>query len=98
MPGYMSGSKKARSTASIVNNKQVGVKAGLAPTRNASAATARAFQTSDAQLTATVPNTPAYRTVAAQVGFLRARGLVSVNPAGSGFVGRRYPIARMNFA
>lgn len=96
MPGYMSGSKKARNTASIINFKQVGIKAGLAPSATGPDIMFRAYNIGHAQQTATVPSTViGYN---AQVAYLRARGLVSVNPAGSAFIGRKYPIARLNFA
>lgn len=95
MPGYMSGSKMARSTSSIVSYKQVGIKAGLAPKTNGPDIMFRAYNIGHAQQTATVPSTVlGYN---AQVAYLRDRGLVSVNPAGSAFIGRKYPIARLNF-
>ena len=95
MPGYMSGSKKARHTASIVNYQQVGIKSGLAPRTNGPNVMFRAYKIGHAQQTSTVPfNVVGY---AAQVAYLQNNNLVSVNPAGSAFVGRKYPIARLNF-
>ena len=91
----MSGARKARNTASIINHNQVGVKSGLAPTRNATNVMFRAFRNLGAQNTATVPST--IRGYAAQVAYLRNNNLVSRNPVASGGVGRRYPIAALNF-
>lgn len=98
MVGYMSGSKKARNTASISNYHQVGVKAGLAPKTNGPAIMFRAYNTSDAQQKQTVPQTSAYVTYQAQVNYLIANNLVSRNPQCSGGVGRRQPYILCHFA
>jgi hypothetical protein len=95
MPGYMSGSKKARQTASISNFQQVGIKSGLAPSATGSDLMFRAYNQHGAQQTATVPST--VKGYNAEIAYLFANKLVSVNPSASGGVGRRYPIARLNF-
>lgn len=98
MVGYMSGSKKARSTSSISNYHQVGVKAGLAPKATGTANMFRAFNNSDALQKSTVPLTSAYRTYSQQVAFLVSNNLVSRNPQCSGGVGRRQPYVLCHFA
>lgn len=95
MPGYMSGAKKARQTASISNYQQVGIKSGLAPSATGPDIMFRAYNQHGAQQTATVPST--VKGYNAEIAYLFANKLVSVNPSASGGVGRRYPIARLNF-
>lgn len=95
MPGLMNGSRRARMTPSIVNYHQVGIKSGLAPKATGPAVMFRAYNIGGAQQFPTVPYN--VRGYAAQVAYLKANKLVSVNPAGSATVGRKYPIARMNF-
>lgn len=88
MPGLMNGSKKARSTPSIVNNKQVGSKSGLAPKTNGPASMFRAYNIGGAQQHPTVPSS--VKGYAAQVQYLRDNKLIQRNPASSGGVGRMY--------
>lgn len=95
MPGLMNGSRRARMTSSIVSYHQVGIKSGLAPKATGPSIMFRAYNMGGAQQTSTVPYN--IRGYAAQVKYLKDNKLVSVNPAGSATVGRRYPIARMNF-
>jgi len=86
----MVGAKKARHVASITNFKQVGIKAGLAPSATGPDLMFRAYNMGGA------PQTKLY--LPPNINMWAAAGLVSRNPAGSGGVGRKYPIASLNFA
>ena len=86
----MIGAKKARHVASVTNFKQVGIKAGLAPSATGPDLMFRAYNMGGAT------QTKLY--LPPKIGMWGAAGLVSRNPAGSGGVGRKYPIASLNFA
>ena len=86
----MIGAKKARHVASVTNFKQVGIKAGLAPSATGPDLMFRAYNMGGA------PQTKLY--LPPNINMWAAAGLVSRNPAGSAFVGRRYPISALNFA
>lgn len=86
----MIGAKKARHVASITNFKQVGIKAGLAPSATGPDIMFRAYNIGHAQQTKLG--------LPANINQWAAAGIVSRNPAGSGGVGRRYPLATLNFA
>ncbi len=85
--GYMQGTKKARNTPSISAYHQVGIKAGLAPVIGLNQMNRPAYRF--AVNTQNPPDTPAYQSYAAQVAYLYANKLVSVNPQCSGGVGRK---------
>lgn len=84
----MIGAKKARHVASITNFKQYGCKAGNAPNACGPAIMFRAYNILHAQQTKLGLPT--------NINMWPAAGIVSVNPAGSGGVGRRYPLAALN--
>ena len=86
----MVGAKKARHVASITNFKQVGIKAGLAPSATGPDIMFRAYNIGGA------PQTKLY--LPPNINMWAAAGLTSHNPAGSGGVGRKYPISALNFA
>lgn len=86
----MIGAKKARHVASVTNFKQVGIKAGLAPSATGPDIMFRAYNIGHAAQTKLYlpPN----------INMWAAAGIVSRNPAGSAFVGRKYPLPALKFA
>lgn len=97
MPGYMSGSKKARMSSSISNFEQMGPKFGLSPTKNISALQFRAYDGRQGSL-ARMPIPASEDTYAKQVAYINANKLATFNMACAGGVGRRAPFIKCHFA
>lgn len=81
----MTGSKIARNQSSLVNQTSIyGIMGGLAPTRNARASIIRIRLIKGRSNLAGMPTRPV-----PGLEYLRANDMLSVNPQGSGGVGKR---------